>query len=132
MLFVNFSFRRRPVLLLYLCLGLSVLLVIHLFWQLLFNGGDNGFSHRTIAAHPNLIPPTADGMKVKAAFVVLTRNSELDGVRQAIQQMESRFNHKFMYPYVFLNDEEFTEEFKEATSSLTKAETKYGKDRQWL
>ncbi|KAG2226716.1 hypothetical protein INT45_001063 [Circinella minor] len=81
-----------------------------------------------MVGHPNLTPPTADKIKVKAAFVVLTRNSELDGVRQAIQQMESRFNRKFEYPYVFLNDEEFTDEFMEATSSLTNAETKYGKD----
>lgn len=71
--------------------------------------------------------------RVKAAFVILARNSNLDGVRQSIRQMEDRFNRKFNYPYVFLNDDDFTEEFKELTSSLTKADTFYGKidESQW-
>jgi alpha 1,2-mannosyltransferase len=64
---------------------------------------------------------------VKACFVVLVRNSELDGIAHTIEQIESTFNNKFHYPYVFLNDDEFTEEFKQKTSSLTTSETKYGK-----
>ncbi|CAO3607271.1 unnamed protein product [Cunninghamella echinulata] len=70
---------------------------------------------------------------VKAAFVILARNSNLDGVRQSVRQMEDWFNRKFNYPYVFLNDEDFDEEFKELTTSLTKAETFYGKidESQW-
>ncbi|ORX53522.1 glycolipid 2-alpha-mannosyltransferase [Hesseltinella vesiculosa] len=64
--------------------------------------------------------------KVKAAFVMLARNSNLDGARSSIQQMEDRFNRNFNYPYIFLNDEEFTDEFKEMTSSMTKAQTFYG------
>ncbi|KAG1294325.1 hypothetical protein G6F66_005308 [Rhizopus arrhizus] len=43
-----------------------------------------------------------------------------------MQQLEARFNHKFQYPYVFLNDVEFTEEFKTLTRSMTDAEIKYG------
>ncbi|KAI9308855.1 nucleotide-diphospho-sugar transferase [Cunninghamella echinulata] len=70
---------------------------------------------------------------VKAAFVILARNSDLDGVRQSVRQMEDRFNRKFNYPYVFLNDDDFDEEFKELTTSLTKAKTFYGKidESQW-
>ncbi|OZJ01412.1 hypothetical protein BZG36_05611 [Bifiguratus adelaidae] len=64
---------------------------------------------------------------VKAAFVILTRNSELHQVRASIRQMEDRFNHRFHYPYVFLNDEHFTDEFKELTTSLASGETFYGK-----
>ncbi|ORZ00816.1 glycosyltransferase family 15 protein [Syncephalastrum racemosum] len=41
-------------------------------------------------------------------------------------QLEARFNSKFNYPYVFLNDEPFTDEFMELTSNLTTSETKYG------
>ncbi|KAI8997406.1 nucleotide-diphospho-sugar transferase [Pilobolus umbonatus] len=81
--------------------------------------------------HPNLQystvqPAWTNTTRANAAFVILTRNSELDQLRRTIHQLEARFNHKFNYPYVFLNDEEFTDEFKDLTSSLTKAETKYG------
>ncbi|KAI7864813.1 nucleotide-diphospho-sugar transferase [Spinellus fusiger] len=63
----------------------------------------------------------------KAAFVILARNRELSGVRRSMRQIEDRFNHKFNYPYVFLNDNTFSKDFKSFTSSLTKADTFYGK-----
>jgi hypothetical protein len=65
--------------------------------------------------------------RVKAAFVILARNSDLQGIRYSIRQMEDRFNRHFNYPYVFLNEEYFTDEFKQKTSDLTKAQTFYGK-----
>ncbi|KAI8147147.1 nucleotide-diphospho-sugar transferase [Fennellomyces sp. T-0311] len=65
--------------------------------------------------------------RVKAAFVILARNSDLNGVRFAIRQVEDRFNRKFNYPYVFLNEQDFSNEFKTLTSTLTKANTFYGK-----
>lgn len=71
--------------------------------------------------------PLIDPNRVKAAFVILARNSNLQGIRQSIRQMEDRFNKKFNYPYVFLNDDYFTEEFKKKTSDLTNAQTFYGK-----
>lgn len=52
------------------------------------------------------------GKRPKAAFVVLVRNSELNDILPSIKQVEDRFNNKFNYPWVFFNDEEFTEEFK--------------------
>ncbi|KAI9278278.1 glycosyl transferase, partial [Phascolomyces articulosus] len=64
---------------------------------------------------------------VKAAFVILARNSDLDGVRFAMRQVEDRFNRKFNYPYVFLNEQDFSSEFKTLTATLTKANTFYGK-----
>ncbi|KAI7869039.1 glycosyltransferase family 15 protein [Spinellus fusiger] len=64
--------------------------------------------------------------RAKAAFVILTRNSELDALRNTIHQLESRFNKKFNYPYVFLNDVPFTEEFIELTSGLCSSKTHYG------
>ncbi|KAL7329930.1 hypothetical protein PS15p_204939 [Mucor circinelloides] len=71
--------------------------------------------------------PVIDPNRVKAAFVILARNSDLQGIRQSIRQMEDRFNKKFNYPYVFLNEEYFTDEFKQKTSDLTNAQTFYGK-----
>ena len=50
--------------------------------------------------------------RANATFVVLARNSEVKGVEQSIRDIEARFNAQYQYPYVFLNDEEFTDEFK--------------------
>ncbi|KAG1319005.1 hypothetical protein G6F62_012060 [Rhizopus arrhizus] len=80
----------------------------------------------SIENNPNLLPVRQNTTRVKAAFVILTRNSELEALRKTMQQLEARFNHKFQYPYVFLNDVEFTEEFKTLTRSMTDAEIKYG------
>lgn len=86
--------------------------------------------HPSIKNDPNLDlsqpPAWHNTTRVKAAFVILTRNSELEPLRKTMQQLEARFNHKFKYPYVFLNDVEFTQEFKDLTQSMTDAEIKYG------
>jgi alpha 1,2-mannosyltransferase len=50
--------------------------------------------------------------KANAAFVVLARNGDLRGVLDSMKQMEDRFNKKFQYPWVFLNEEPFDDEFK--------------------
>lgn len=43
-----------------------------------------------------------------------------------MKQMEDRFNKKFDYPWVFLNDEPFSEEFKKYTTEVTSSDTSYG------
>ncbi|KAJ2305855.1 alpha-1,2-mannosyltransferase ktr1 [Coemansia sp. RSA 2706] len=68
-----------------------------------------------------------DSGLLRAALVALVRNSELQGIRSTIRQIDDRFNNKFHYPYIFLNDEEFTEEFKEGVRTLTKAPVHFGK-----
>ena len=50
--------------------------------------------------------------KANAAIVSLARNGDIDGIVFSMKQMEDRFNKKYGYPYVFLNEEEFSEEFK--------------------
>ena|SRR5581483_11157086 len=65
--------------------------------------------------------------RVNACIVVLARNSELYQLKFSMRQFEERWNKKYNYPYVFLNDVEFSEEFKKHTSALTQSETKYGK-----
>lgn len=59
---------------------------------------------------------TYTGRKANAAFVLLARNSDLSGVVSSMKQMEDRFNKKFQYPYVFLNEEPFTDDFKKCAS----------------
>lgn len=62
----------------------------------------------------------------KAAFVTLIRNSELWEIVKSIQQIEDRFNRHYHYPWIFLNEVPFTEEFIDVTSKLISGETKYG------
>ncbi|RUS33758.1 glycolipid 2-alpha-mannosyltransferase [Jimgerdemannia flammicorona] len=72
-------------------------------------------------------PPATNSHAVKAVFVILVRNHDLYNIRYSLRQLEDRFNKKYNYPYVFLNDDEFTEEFKELTTSTVSGKTYYGK-----
>jgi Glycolipid 2-alpha-mannosyltransferase len=40
----------------------------------------------------------------------LCRNSELHPARATMREVEDRFNKRFGYPWVFMNDEPFTDE----------------------
>jgi len=65
-------------------------------------------------------------VRENAAFVVLMRNSELNDWLVTMRNLEDRFNHRYNYPYVFLNEVEFTEEAKTRISVSTAAEVKFG------
>ncbi|KAI9262102.1 glycolipid 2-alpha-mannosyltransferase-domain-containing protein [Sporodiniella umbellata] len=62
----------------------------------------------------------------RAAFIVLVRNSELGGMLQSMRDVEDRFNQKFKYPWIFLNEEPFTNEFIASTTLLASSKTHYG------
>jgi len=47
------------------------------------------------------------------------RNSELHPARSAMREVEDRFNKRFGYPWVFVNDEPFTDEYG-TTGDVTK------------
>lgn len=64
--------------------------------------------------------------KVKATFVTLARNSDLSGLTQSIGFIEDKFNRKYHYDWVFLNDEPFTEDFKLAIKALVSGTAKFG------
>ncbi|KLO10665.1 glycosyltransferase family 15 protein [Schizopora paradoxa] len=64
--------------------------------------------------------------KANATFVVLARNGDLQGVIASMKQMEDRFNKEFEYPWVFLNEEPFSDEFKHRTREITNAPISYG------
>ena len=51
--------------------------------------------------------------RANAAVLMLVRNSELEGAVSSVRQFEERFNHNRNYPWVFLNEVPFTDEFKE-------------------
>lgn len=125
------------------------LIVIILFsFFMLYNGStsaNNSYSVSSSSSSATLIPQNVEvvrddkgyiknkvsyapyrGKKVKATFVTLARNSDLYELLPAIKSVEDRFNHKFQYDWVFLNDVEFTEEFINVTSALISGKTKYG------
>ncbi|CAI4050538.1 hypothetical protein N7582_004940 [Saccharomyces uvarum] len=57
--------------------------------------------------------------KQNASFVMLTRNEELVDVIKTIKSIEEHFNQWFHYPYVLLNDQPFTEDFKAKVRDVT-------------
>jgi len=57
-------------------------------------------------------------VKPRAALISLVRNQELDGIMQSMQQLEFHWNHKYEYPWVFFNDEPFSEDFKVGGSQI--------------
>lgn len=71
--------------------------------------------------------------KMNAAFVMLTRNNELKDVLSSMNSIEAHFNQWFKYPYVFLNDEPFSEEFKKSIREATDADIEFGTldESQW-
>ncbi|KAJ2061169.1 hypothetical protein GGI17_003279 [Coemansia sp. S146] len=58
-------------------------------------------------------------VQANASFVVLIRNREMNEFRATMRQLEDRFNGKYHYPYLFLNDEPFTDEFMQTIAAST-------------
>lgn len=65
--------------------------------------------------------------RINATLLALVRNEELNGMIQAMQDLERTWNHKFNYPWTFFNDVPFSDEFKRRTGAATKAQCNYGR-----
>ena len=63
---------------------------------------------------------------MNATFVTLARNSDLWEIAKSIRHVEDRFNRKFNYDWVFLNDKPFDANFKKVTTALVSGKTHYG------
>ncbi|KAJ8074232.1 hypothetical protein PM082_012539 [Marasmius tenuissimus] len=74
--------------------------------------------------HTRLVP-TGEG-KENATLLILARNSDIDGVLSSMEQLEGRFNKRFGYPWVLLNEVEFDEEFKTRVREATSAPIEFG------
>lgn len=71
-----------------------------------------------------LTPPPEDVSTYEhanATIIALVRNSEAGDISKTIRDFEKSFNSKYQYPYTFLNDEPFTERFKERMKALSSA-----------
>ncbi|PFH47538.1 glycosyltransferase family 15 protein [Amanita thiersii Skay4041] len=64
--------------------------------------------------------------RANATLLMLARNGDVDGAVRSVREMEDRFNRRFGYPYVFLNEEPFSEEFKKRVSVLSNAPMEFG------
>ncbi|KAK6464402.1 nucleotide-diphospho-sugar transferase [Scheffersomyces coipomensis] len=71
--------------------------------------------------------PDSSQSRANAGFVVLARNSELNDVIKSIKSMERHFNQWYNYPWIFLNDEEFNDDFKTTVQQYTNAKVEFGK-----
>lgn len=71
-------------------------------------------------------PGVKNSARINATLLALVRNEELKGMLQAMEDLERTWNHKFNYPWTFFNDVPFSEEFKQKTQAVTKAECRYG------
>ncbi|KAI9260232.1 nucleotide-diphospho-sugar transferase [Sporodiniella umbellata] len=106
--------------------GLFLLMVSFKTFHSVYNGMDLVTTSDELVTKSDELVTKSDE-PVKACFIILVRNEELNGIVSSIKQLEQTFNSKYNYDYVFLNDKDFTPEFIETTSALTAAKKKYGK-----
>lgn len=60
-----------------------------------------------------------------ATFFTLCRNEDLKGMLSSIKSVEERFNQWHHYPWVFANDEKFTEEFRNKISEAVSGDVSF-------
>ncbi|KAI0668151.1 nucleotide-diphospho-sugar transferase [Trametes maxima] len=64
--------------------------------------------------------------RANAVMLMLARNSDLADAMVSVGELEERFNKRFGYPWVFLNEVPFTDEFKEKISALISGPVSFG------
>lgn len=68
-----------------------------------------------------------DGLPVKGAFYMIVKNEELQLARSSMRSIEDRFNsHNASYPWVLLNSQHFTSDFKRYTSRMASGKVYFG------
>ncbi|KAF9264669.1 glycosyltransferase family 15 protein [Marasmius fiardii PR-910] len=78
----------------------------------------------TLAHHDIFLNSTSP--RANATFVLLCRNTDINGVVSSMQSVEDRFNKNYNYPWVLLNEEPFTDEFKQRVSVITQSPVSFG------
>ena len=70
---------------------------------------------------------TWQSLPVKGAFYMLVRNENIQETRSAMRSVEDRFNHKHKYPWVLLNNQDFSPAFRKYITKVTDAPIFLGK-----
>lgn len=65
--------------------------------------------------------------KENAVILILCRNREADEISNTLKNFENVFNKAYKYPYLFLNDEEFSDEFKKKVKEVISTDAVFGK-----
>ncbi|QLQ78199.1 hypothetical protein HG537_0A04460 [Torulaspora globosa] len=93
--------------------------------------GKNQWLQRVDAGVPKIYDSTSG--KGNDVLLTLVRNSELTDMIDTIERFERSFNSKYHYQWWFMNDEEFTEEFKEQVSTRVSGGARFIKipDEMW-
>jgi alpha 1,2-mannosyltransferase len=65
--------------------------------------------------------------KINACIFILVKNNGLKDLINTMEQFDKQFNHRYNYPYVLINDQEFTHEFKNTVRKHTKSLVEFGK-----
>ncbi|WBW71148.1 Golgi alpha-1,2-mannosyltransferase Omh2 [Schizosaccharomyces osmophilus] len=92
------------------------------------------FEKRLERLNQNLIKDVNDFRKKEnATLLTMARNSELYELVNTVLIYERKFNGIYRYPWVFLNDEPFSDKFKNTIARLTSGPTYFGEipKEQW-
>ena len=69
-------------------------------------------SNRPIINHFTEVPAVIEKTKINACIFVLAQESDLKDLLETITNVEEVFNHKHNYPYVIVNNQNFSTTFK--------------------
>jgi len=125
----------------YILVVLAVVVSFHFIISFTHESYGRATSLFNIASHfgsqhpePYLIPDdcqsnlnTSSVTRANATFVILARNSDLEGVVRSMRDVEDRFNRRYGYPWVLLNDDDFTEDFKKRVSVIASSSIEFGR-----
>lgn len=125
--------RLRPIFVISVVL-ISVLLLVDIGLRFKSNSDVSKTNSALKSLKPCPVCPNGLGVntfkessrRANAVVVILARNSDLNGLKHTLPQFESRFNKKFHYPYVFLNEVPFTEEFKNGVKAIISSKAEFG------
>ncbi|KAI9314338.1 glycolipid 2-alpha-mannosyltransferase-domain-containing protein [Dichotomocladium elegans] len=89
---------------------------------------DRAWHLRPIFAPDTRLPiDTWDHLPVRGALYMMVRNEALQDARTAMRSVEDRFNKHFRYPWVLLNNQDFTPTFIKYVRMVTDAPVYFGK-----
>ncbi|KZP31545.1 glycosyltransferase family 15 protein [Athelia psychrophila] len=135
----------------YIFIALALILGLHFILSISHEGYGQASSFRESSTTKTRVPPArmqgnlmpnethfivettigrvakpAGPRRANATFVILARNSDLDGVLHSMRSNEERFNRNYDYPYVLLNEVPFTEEFIRRATAVTHGTVSFG------
>jgi alpha 1,2-mannosyltransferase len=82
----------------------------------------------TATVAPGTSPAAPAGLlsrRANATLLMLARNTDLDNAVRSVRRLEDRFNRHFNYPWLFLNDAEFDDNFKNRLRVLVSGEVTF-------